>query len=34
MGNAFGNLNDRFDRAREEAGKTYGLFSQGAKREA
>jgi hypothetical protein len=34
MGNAFGNLNDRFNRAREEAGKTYGTFSQGAKREA
>jgi len=34
MGNAFGNLNDRFRRAREEAGKTYGTFSQGAKREA
>lgn len=30
MGNAFGNLNDRFDQAREEAGKTYGLFSRGA----
>lgn len=34
MGNAFGNLNDRFDQAREEAGKTYGTFSQGAKRRA
>ena len=34
MGNAFGNLNDRFKRAREEAGKTYGTFSQGAKRRA
>ena len=30
MGNAFGNLNDKFDQAREEAGKTYGLFSRGA----
>ncbi len=30
MGNSFGNLNDRFDQAREEAGKTYGLFSRGA----
>ena len=30
MGNAFGNLNDRFDKAREEAGKTYGTFSKGA----
>ena len=27
MGNAFGNLNDRFNQAREEAGKTYGTFS-------
>lgn len=34
MGNAFGNLGDKFDQAREEAGKTYGTFSQGAKREA
>ena len=34
MGNAFGNLNDRFDRARREAGKTYGTFSHGARREA
>ena len=34
MGNAFGNLGDRFAQAREEAGKTYGTFSQGAKREA
>ena len=34
MGDAFGNLNDRFDQARREAGKTYGTFSQGAKREA
>jgi hypothetical protein len=34
MGNAFGNLNDRFDKAREEAGKTYGTFSKGAKRRA
>ena len=30
MGNAFGNLQDKFDQAKEEAGKTYGLFSQGA----
>lgn len=30
MGNAFGNLGDKFDKAREEAGKTYGTFSQGA----
>jgi len=34
MGSSFGNLNNRFDQAREEAGKTYGTFSQGAKREA
>ena len=34
MGNAFGNLRDRFDNAREEAGKTYGTFSQGAKNRA
>lgn len=34
MGNAFGNLGKRFDQAREEAGKTYGMFSQGAKDEA
>ena len=34
MGNAFGNLGDKFNQAREEAGKTYGTFSQGAKREA
>lgn len=34
MGNAFGNLQDRFDQARAEAGKTYGTFSQSAKRRA
>lgn len=34
MGNSFGNLADRFKKAREEAGKVYGTFSQGAKREA
>jgi len=34
MQNAFGNLNDKFDSAREKAGKTYGTFSQGAKRRA
>jgi len=34
MGNAFGDLSDKFDRAREEAGKTYGTFSQGAYRDA
>ncbi len=34
MGNAFGDLGDRFDQAREEAGKTYGTFSQGAKKRA
>ena len=34
MGNAFGNLQEKFDKAKEEAGKTYGLFSQGAYRDA
>ena len=34
MGNAFGNLGDKFDQARNEAGKTYGTFSQGAYRDA
>ena len=34
MGNAFGDLGDKFQRAREEAGKTYGTFSQGAYRDA
>ncbi len=34
MGNAFGNLNERFDKAREEAGKTYGTFSSGARNRA
>ena len=34
MGNAFGNLSDKFDKAREEAGKTYGTFSRGAYNEA
>ena len=34
MGNAFGNLGDKFDQARNEAGKTYGTFSQGARRDA
>ncbi len=34
MGNAFGNLQDRFDQASSKAGKTYGTFSQGAKRDA
>ena len=34
MGNAFGNLSDKFDTAREEAGKTYGTFSQGAYKDA
>ena len=30
MQDAFGNLQDKFDKAREEAGKTYGTFSRGA----
>ena len=34
MGSSFGNLADRFKKAREEAGKVYGTFSQGAKKEA
>jgi hypothetical protein len=34
MGNAFGNLGDKFAKAREEAGKTYGTFSSGTAREA
>ena len=34
MGNAFGNLGERFGDARAEAGKTYGRFSKSAYREA
>ena len=34
IGDAFGNLQDRFDTAREEAGKTYGTFSKSAYRNA
>ena len=34
MGNAFGNLGDKFNQAREESGKTYGTFSRGAYNEA
>ena len=34
MQDGFGNLQSRFDQAREEAGKTYGTFSRGAKRRA
>ena len=34
IGNAFGNLQDKFDKAREEAGKTYGLASRGAYNDA
>ena len=34
MGNAFGNLGERFGDARLEAGKTYGRFSKSAYREA
>ena len=34
MQNAFGDLQDKFNKAREEAGKTYGTFSQGAKKDA
>jgi len=34
MGSSFGNITDKFKKAREEAGKVYGTFSQGDKREA
>jgi hypothetical protein len=34
MGNAFGNLGDKFSKAREESGKTYGTFSRGSYNEA
>lgn len=34
MQDAFGNLGDKFAKAREEAGKTYGTFSQKAFRRA
>ena len=30
MGNAFGDLNDKFTKARAESGKTYGMFSHKA----
>ena len=34
MQNAFGDLNDNFEKARKESGKTYGTFSQGARKKA
>lgn len=34
MGNAYGNLSKKFDKAREVANKTYGLVSQGAYKDA
>lgn len=34
MQNGFGDLGERFTKAREEAGKTYGTFSQGARKRA
>ena len=34
MQNGFGNLNDKFQQAMEEAGKRYGTFSHGAKKRA
>ena len=34
MGNAFGNLKDKFDKARTEAGKTYGTVSSNAYKKA
>jgi len=34
MGNAFGDIGDRLNKAREEAGKTYGTFSRKAYKRA
>lgn len=34
MQNSFGNLGEKFDKAREESAKKYGGFSQGARRRA
>lgn len=34
MGSSFGNLNEKFERARKESGKTYGTFSRGAYKHA
>ena len=34
MGNAFGDLASNFDKARQEAGKTYGTFSKSAYKDA
>ena len=34
MGDSFGNLSDKFSKAREEAGKTYGTFSHNAYKKA
>lgn len=34
MQNGFGDLGERLTKAREEAGKTYGTFSQGARKRA
>lgn len=34
MQNAYGNLRDRFDKAREEGGRTYGTFSRRAYKKA
>lgn len=34
MQNAYGNLQDRFDKAREEGGRTYGTFSRKAYKKA
>lgn len=34
MQNAFGNLNEKFEKAFNESGKTYGTFSRGAYRRA
>lgn len=34
MGNAFGDLNEKFSKARTESGKTYGTFSRSAYKKA
>ena len=34
MGSSFGNLNEKFERAKKESGKTYGTFSRGAYKHA
>lgn len=34
MQNSFGDLNDKFDKARTESNKTYGTFSRSAYKKA